>query len=236
MIDFYSFLFCFNYLKSITIEILIFICSLSGLITLYFEKENIQWKAFGLSMEFCYLYFNCAYLVILLVIIIPIIYYRIKEIININYHRCCLYSSIACILTSTAGILTTIILSPVLLYNIPYNDICRILLVCLLFFFWVFLVFLTISDYLRIKLKIKGSYVEYLTAMKIVLKESAIEFQEAKINNDKKDKSQNKKNKNNKNNKMKSESAVEMKNNDFANIAKNMKENGNNINNLEKGV
>ena len=177
------FLLCFNYLNAYTIELLIFFTSLLGIANAYFSHLLIPWDVLPWDFELRFKILNIFLFCVILLFLTPIIFLRLKGLINNNCNSNSFYISLVGIVSSCFGVGITIYFNILILKNmnkyelnsknkirnkkIPKQDwIKTIILISIISFIWIILLILTISDSLRIEKQTNGSYSSYLSAIK----------------------------------------------------------------------
>lgn len=189
-----SILLCFNYFSAYTIEIIIIITSTAGLVNLFFSKTFIPWYADSVFEEKVFIATSVLFLVTIIIIIFLILILRFLGSLNSTCSNFGFYLSIVTIFSSLFGLITSFIIYVFLLTNMKYYNyflqkakdkkdkklisekdwIFTIISLSLSALVWVLLLLSTMSDNLRIDLRINESYVEYLQAIE----------QEEKMKND----------------------------------------------------
>ena len=209
---------CFNYLNAYTIETFIFIFSIIGLFYIFFFKSIYLRYLNSKLLEYCFLILETFFLISPPLLLIPIIFYRMKKLINLKKHKICQCYSIATIILSLLGFIIAVLFGLIVLVimnnyinkakrnknmkKITNDDIIQILasfiVLCLI---WIIILLLTSSELLRIKLKINASYKSFLYVVHEEVKTGSelIKFEPKtrKVINDEKKKKNNKINDNN---------------------------------------
>ena len=181
-----SILLCFNYLNAYTIEASIIILSCLGISDLYITKILLPWYADSILEGKIFLWSNLFFYVAIICFTISMVFLRCKALINSEYNNLGFYLSIVCIFASLFGLITTLFIYVLLITNMKFfssekknpknakdknsitsqdwvNTVISMILSSLI---WIILMLLTMSDNLRIDLKINASYYKYLKALK----------------------------------------------------------------------
>lgn len=180
-----SMLFCFNYLTAYAIEAITIALSCFGILNLYLTKIILPWYADSSLENKIFIFSNLFFFIIIISLTISILTLRYKSLININYNNIGFYISIVSIFSSLFGLVATLFIYVLLMANmnyyndensnagsskkkniITYNDWAKTIISMILSsLIWIMLLFLTISENLRIDLKIDDSYYQYLRAL-----------------------------------------------------------------------
>jgi len=175
-----TFLCLFDKLTAFAIEILILICIILGILNTFYGLSNIPFdigkKGFQIFFEFNIIFLSLSLLIILIFILL-----RIINLINGKLNKICYYLSIGLISLSVLGLTIniiddTFILISMYFYNQKskkknlkqlttkqWNDTIFVIVVIFLIYFA--LIFLSLSDNLRVYLKIDDSYIRYQLAI-----------------------------------------------------------------------
>ena len=224
-----TFLCFFDKLSALVIEILLLICTILGILMTFYGLSNIPFdvgkKGFQIFFEFNIIFISLALLIILIFILL-----RIINLINSKFNKICYYLSIGLISLSVLGFTINIINDTLILINLYYyNQKSKrknlkqlttkqwqdtIIVFVVIFLVYFALIFLSLSDNLRVYLKIDDSYIQYQLAI-----EEDLNNKENTIDNIKKM------------NKMKSNNLSE--NNGIDNINQNIEVVKNEINNID---
>ena len=224
-----TFLCFFDKLSALVIEILLLICTILGILMTFYGLSNIPFdvgkKGFQIFFEFNIIFISLALLIILIFILL-----RIINLINSKFNKICYYLSIGLISLSVLGFTINIINDTLILINLYYyNQKSKrknlkqltkkqwqdtIIVFVVIFLVYFALIFLSLSDNLRVYLKIDDSYIQYQLAI-----EEDLNNKENTIDNIKKM------------NKMKSNNLSE--NNGIDNINQNVEVVKNEINNID---
>ena len=173
-----SILLCYNRLRAIQIEIIIFISSIIGIILttlgiLYipFEIDSITYKKI--------LIINIPISFLIIIFIILFIISRLKYLINDKYNSFFCFLSLGLVLLCLTELISNLINSSLIITNIYYkyyydkNKITKIqwiytlIIIILIIINFFSLVLLSLSENLRINLGINGSYQNYKLAIKL---------------------------------------------------------------------
>ena len=226
-----TFLCFFDNLPALVIEILLLICAILGILMTFYGLSNIPFdigkKGFQIFFEFNIILISLSILIILLFILL-----RIINLINSKFNKICYYLSIGLISLSVLGFIVNVIDDTFILINMyfytqkskkknlkqlttkQWHDTVLVFVVIFLVYFA--LIFLALSDNLRIYLKIDDSYIQYQMAI-----EEDLNNNENSIENIKRM------------NKMKSDNVNENNESDNVNQNKNVKIVNNEINNID---
>ena len=175
-----TFLCFFDKLSALVIEILLLICTILGILITFYGLSNIPFdigkKGFQIFFEFNIIFISLALLIILIFILL-----RIINLINSKFNKICYYLSIGLISLSVLGFTINLINDTFILINLYYYSQKSkrknlkqltikqwkdtILVFAVLFLIYFALIFLSLSDNLRVYLKIDDSYIRYQQAI-----------------------------------------------------------------------
>ena len=175
-----TFLCFFDKLSALVIEILLLICAILGILMTFYGLSNIPFdigkKGFQIFFEFNIIFISLALLIILIFILL-----RIINLINSKFNKICYYLSIGLISLSVLGFTINLINDTFILINLYYYSQKSkrknlkqltikqwkdtILVFAVLFLIYFALIFLSLSDNLRVYLKIDDSYIRYQQAI-----------------------------------------------------------------------
>ena len=175
-----TFLCFFDKLSALVIEILLLVCALLGILFTFYGLSTIPFdigkKGFQIFFEFNILFISLELLIILLFILL-----RILDLINSKFNKICYYLSLGLISISVLGFTVNIINNTFILINLYfYNQKSKrknlkqitikqwqdtILVFVVIFLVYFALIFLSLSDNLRVYLKIDDSYIRYQLAI-----------------------------------------------------------------------
>ena len=199
MLDINSALCCFNYFNAYTIELLIIIFVFIGITGIWCCSSFVSWYSTSYFLKITYIILEFYLFIFDLIFLSPIIFYRIKNVINLKKNRLGRYYSIACIFSSLLGFIINILFMIIVLINMKKQKINKkkisnidwmktIASFIILLVIWLVLILLSLSDLLRLNLKINTTYKTFLHAIN---KEATIsemikhEPKTIKINNEK---------------------------------------------------
>ena len=168
----------------------VFICILDKFTALTLELIMGFFTIFGIILSF-YGLNNIPFLIIILLILCIFILFRKLRLINNKLNTCCYYLSIIIIIISLLGFILNLIVDIFILNNLYFFDKkakrnkktpltdkeWKDTLMVLLFIFvtYIVLIFLSLSDNLRINLKINDSYYQYQLAIEEEINNEKIE-------------------------------------------------------------
>ena len=190
-----SILLCFNYLNAYIIEAGTIIFSCLGALNLYFTQKKLPWYADSLLERKIFLFSSICFLIIIFFLSIIKAFFRFKGIIKSQCNCFSFYLSLICIFSSLFGFITDLFLYVLLMTNMKYYNLAikskkslqnkklvtdqewtnTIISMILSSLIWIILLLLTMSDNLRIDLKINDSYNKYLKALEDAKKGNAPE-------------------------------------------------------------
>ena len=176
-----SFLFFFDKVSALILEILIIICSIIGIsLTLY----GLLYIPFYINKTIYFRIFasNIFLLSTIFIITLLFIIFRKLLLINKKLNTCCNYLSIVSISISLIGVIIDVIIDTFIINNMLFYDNKAkkndnnikltskqwgdtIFVIIFLFFIYLIIVFLGLSDNLRINLRIDDSYYKYQLAI-----------------------------------------------------------------------
>jgi hypothetical protein len=222
-----TFLCFFDKLSALVIEILLLICTILGILMTFYGLSNIPFdigkKGFQIFFEFNIIFISLALLIILIFILL-----RIINLINSKFNKICYYLSIGLISLSVLGFTINLINDTFILINLYYYSQKSkrknlkqltikqwkdtILVFAVLFLIYFALIFLSLSDNLRVYLKIDDSYIRYQQAIEEDINNNENTIENIKRMNQMKSNNLNEKNGNNIN------KNIEVVNNEMNNI------------------
>lgn len=222
-----TFLCFFDKLSALVIEILLLICAILGILMTFYGLSNIPFdigkKGFQIFFEFNIIFISLALLIILIFILL-----RIINLINSKFNKICYYLSIGLISLSVLGFTINLINDTFILINLYYYSQKSkrknlkqltikqwkdtILVFAVLFLIYFALIFLSLSDNLRVYLKIDDSYIRYQQAIEEDINNNENTIENIKRMNQMKSNNLNEKNGNNIN------KNIEVVNNEMNNI------------------
>ena len=222
-----TFLCFFDKLSALVIEILLLICTILGILMTFYGLSNIPFdigkKGFQIFFEFNIIFISLALLIILIFILL-----RIINLINSKFNKICYYLSIGLISLSVLGFTINIINDTLILINLYYyNQKSKrknlkqltkkqwqdtIIVFVVIFLVYFALIFLSLSDNLRVYLKIDDSYIRYQQAIEEDINNNENTIENIKRMNQMKSNNLNEKNGNNIN------KNIEVVNNEMNNI------------------
>ena len=222
-----TFLCFFDKLSALVIEILLLICTILGILITFYGLSNIPFdigkKGFQIFFEFNIIFISLALLIILIFILL-----RIINLINSKFNKICYYLSIGLISLSVLGFTINLINDTFILINLYYYSQKSkrknlkqltikqwkdtILVFAVLFLIYFALIFLSLSDNLRVYLKIDDSYIRYQQAIEEDINNNENTIENIKRMNQMKSNNLNEKNGNNIN------KNIEVVNNEMNNI------------------
>lgn len=223
MIDINMFFFCLNYLNAYTIETLIYIINLLGLISVYLTKSFIPFIPQLHKLRIAYISLETIFLILTPILLTPIVYYRIKKLANLTKKNdFCRYLSMCCTFSSLFGFLTSLATSITVFITMdfPTNKdeeiktkkkqnhnwikFKTIVHFCFLYLVGFFLILLSMSELLRLNLRINAAYKSFLRVVhnEVKIGSEFIRFDKKskKNNSEKKNGKDSVKNNNNENN------------------------------------
>mgnify|MGYP006873165205 CR=1 FL=1 len=175
-----TFLCFFDKLSALVIEIIILISTILGILPTFYGLSNIPFDIGKRGLQI-FFEFNIIFLSFSLLIILIFILLRMINLINSKFNKICYYLSIGLISLSVLGFTTNIINDIFILINMYfYNKKSKkkglkqlttkqwhdtILVFVVIFFVYFALIFLSLSDNLRVYLKIDDSYIRYQLAI-----------------------------------------------------------------------
>jgi hypothetical protein len=199
-----TYLFFLDKLSALLIEIIVIIISIVGIIFTLYGIKNIPFyvdKIIFLKL------FTLNILFLSLIIFISLIFIILRKLLLINtlLNKCCYYISIILISLSILGFMTHVIsgifiINNMYFYNVKTkknnikNNINKltskewvntILIITFLFLIYAILIFLALSDNLRINLRIDDSYYLYQLAIEEEMNSQRYSKSEFKLNNKK---------------------------------------------------
>ena len=222
-----TFLCFFDKLSALVIEILLLICTILGILMTFYGLSSIPFdigkKGFQIFFEFNIIFISLALLIILIFILL-----RIINLINSKFNKICYYLSIGLISLSVLGFTINLINDTFILINLYYYSQKSkrknlkqltikqwkdtILVFAVLFLIYFALIFLSLSDNLRVYLKIDDSYIRYQQAIEEDINNNENTIENIKRMNQMKSNNLNEKNGNNIN------KNIEVVNNEMNNI------------------
>ena len=242
MVDFECLLFCYNRFPALALEITCVILSIIGGIITYFGQKEIPFYIDANIYKIVYL-INIPYFISIILFNIIFFIFRYYDLMNNRLHLLGYSLSIIEIYVALFGIITNLINDTLIITNMGFYQESALkkksskyhlitkkewlytkIILCVIIFIWANMLLITLTDYLLIDRKIKGSFHKYSLAIKnendFIKSQNSEDDDDDEVKNKKKKNLKNRKNKN-KNNKV--------NNNTNNNININVKIDNNNI-------
>ena len=175
-----TFIFVLDKFTAKTIERIICICDIIGMALSIYGLSIIPFYI-GKSLIKNFFIINIFFLIFILLITIILIVLRKKRLINRTFNLFAYYLSIILITLSVMGFIINVFIDTFILNNMYYFDaqakknnseqlsqkqwIITLFIIISLFLLYFLLIFLGLSDYLRINLKINDSYYKFQLAI-----------------------------------------------------------------------
>ena len=175
---------------ALTLELIMGFFTIFGIILSFYGVNNIPFYIDKILFKHIFTT-NIPFLIIILLILCIFILFRKLRLINNKLNTCCYYLSIILIIISLLGFILNLIVDIFILNNLyfydkkakrnkntpltdkEWKDTFMVLL--FIFFTYLFLIFLSLSDNLRINLKINDSYYQYQLAIEEEINNGKIE-------------------------------------------------------------
>ena len=175
---------------ALTLELIMGLFTIFGIVLSFYGVNNIPFYIDKIVFKHVFTT-NIPFLIIILLILCIFILFRKLRLINNKLNTCCYYLSIILITISLLGFLLNLIVDIFILNNVYFYDRKAkrnqttqltdkewkdtIMVLSFIFFIYLALIFLSLSDNLRINLKIDDSYYKYQLAIEEEVNNEKIE-------------------------------------------------------------